>query len=261
MSSAYTISTEVGHTGHIILNRPEVHNAMHIGMIREISEAIREFDNRDGIRIIFISANGQNFSAGADLNWMKEGLKQDKEALYRESRELAGLFNTIYNASKITVALAKGKVMGGANGIVAAADIPIAITGTSFAFSEVKLGLVPATIAPYIVQRTGKAAAYEWMLSGRLFTAEEALEKGLISRIIPEEEADQPGELLDPLLRNGPEAMKGIKRMFREQHLDQHPDQLIESTSQLIAEYRVSEEGQEGIRAFFEKRQPRWTDE
>ena len=261
MSNAFIITSETGHIGQIILNRPEVHNAMHIGMIREISEAMQEFDKREEIRIIFISANGQNFSAGADLNWMKEGLEQDKETLYHESRELAGLFNTIYNASKITVSLVKGKVMGGANGIIAASDIPIAITGTSFAFSEVKLGLIPATIAPYVVQRTGKTAACEWMLSGRFFTAEEALQKGLIARIVPEEVADRPEELLDPLLRNGPEAMKGVKRMLRKQQLDQHPDQLIESTSQLIATYRVSEEGQEGVRAFFEKRQPRWINE
>lgn len=261
MNREFIITSEKHHTGYIVLNRPQVHNAMHIGMIREISGAVREFSRREDIRIICIAANGPNFSAGADLNWMKQGLTQEREELYNESRELAMLFNDIYNAPKITVALAKGKVMGGANGIVAATDIPVATNDTSFAFSEVKLGLIPATIAPYIVQRTGKTAAYEWMLSGRSFNAAEAMTKGLITRMISEEEAAQPDQLLEPLLRNGPEALKGVKRMFREQQLGEDPDQLIETTSQLIAEFRVSEEGQEGIRAFFEKRQPRWTNE
>jgi methylglutaconyl-CoA hydratase len=261
MKRKFIITNETHHTGHITLNRPVVHNALHIGMIREISEAIREYNTRDGIRIIFISANGPNFSAGADLEWMRKGLDQQKEELYQESKELAMLFNELYNSPRITVALAKGKVMGGANGIMAAVDIPLSTNDASFAFSEVKLGLIPATIAPYIVQRAGSAAAYEWMLSGRLFTADEAMHKGHISRIVTEEEAGQPEKLLEPLLRNGPEAMRGVKRMFREKNLQQHPDQLIEATSQLIAEFRVSEEGQEGIRAFFEKRQPRWINE
>lgn len=261
MNREHIITTQVRHTGHIILNRPGVHNAMHIGMIREISEAIREYNTRDDIRIIFISANGTNFSAGADLEWMRKGLEQEQEELYHESRELAMLFNDIYNSPRVTVALAKGKVMGGANGIMASADISLATPDASFAFSEVKLGLIPATIAPYIVQRAGAAAANEWMLSGRLITAAEAMHKGLISRVVTEEEARQPEKLLEPLLRNAPEAMQGVKRMFREGNLQLHPDQLIESTSRLIAEFRVSEEGQEGIRAFFEKRQPRWTNE
>jgi methylglutaconyl-CoA hydratase len=261
MNREFIITNATHHTGHIVLNRPEVHNAMHIGMIREISEAIRDYNKRDDIRIIMISANGPNFSAGADLEWMRKGLDQQKEELYRESRELAMLFNDIYNSPRITVAMATGKVMGGANGIMAAADIPLATPGASFAFSEVKLGLIPATIAPYIVQRAGTSAAYEWMLSGRPIAAEEAMQKGLISRIVTEEEAKQPEKILEPLLRNGPEAMKGVKRMFREGNMHKHPDQLIDSTAQLIAEFRVSEEGQEGIRAFFEKRQPHWTNE
>lgn len=261
MSWQFIKTSEIHHTGHIILNRPEVHNAMHIGMIREISQAVREFNQRETIRVICISANGTNFSAGADLNWMKKGLEQDREELYNESRELAMLFNEIYNSSRITVAVARGKVMGGANGIIAATDLPMASEDASFAFSEVKLGLIPATIAPYIVQRTGKAAAYEWMLSGRIFTAAEAMSKGLLARTFSREEADQPAKLLEPLLRNGPEALNGVKRMFRELDLEQDPGQLIEKTAQLIAEFRVSEEGQEGIRAFFEKRQPHWTNE
>lgn len=262
MSSEFIITSEACHTGYIVLNRPDVHNAMHIGMIREISEAVREFNRRDSIRIICFTANGPNFSAGADLNWMKKGLEQDREELYNESRELAMLFNDIYNSPKVTVALARGKVMGGANGIVAATDIPMAANDTSFAFSEVRLGLIPATIAPYIVQRTGRAAAYEWMLSGRPFNASEAFTRGLVSRIITTAEAGQPDQLLEPLLHNGPEALKGVKHLFREYDLEKDPDhQLIESTAKLIAEFRVSDEGQEGIRAFFEKRQPKWTNE
>jgi methylglutaconyl-CoA hydratase len=169
------------------------------------------------------------------------------------------LFNEIYNSGKLTISVLKGKVLGGANGIAAASDIAIATPQTSFAFTEVKLGLIPATIAPYIVRRTGNTVAGEWMLSGRKIDADEAFSRGLVNMIWKEEELGEKLEdLTKLLLTNSPNATAGIKKLFKLQSFSKDPDELIDTTSKLIAGFRVSEEGQEGIRAFFEKRKPRW---
>jgi len=255
----YIIQKNFSQTGFVILNRPEVHNALHIDMIREISDSVRRFNDDDSIRIIRFEAEGTNFSAGADLHWMKKGMEQSREQLHAESRELAMLFNEIYNSGKLTISVLKGKVLGGANGIAAASDIAIATPQTSFAFTEVKLGLIPATIAPYIVRRTGNTVAGEWMLSGRKIDADEAFSRGLVNMIWKEEELGEKLEdLTKLLLTNSPNATAGIKKLFKLQSFSKDPDELIDTTSKLIAGFRVSEEGQEGIRAFFEKRKPRW---
>ncbi len=258
----YIIESVDGVSGRITLNRPEVHNAFNIEMIRELKTSVVNLCQKTAVRFIIIEAKGSNFSAGADLNWMKDGLRQSEDELYSGSRELASLFNTLYNAAKVTIVLTKGKVFGGANGIVAAADIAIASPETVFAFTEVKLGLVPATIAPYIVQKTGKSTAREWMLTGRKIAADEALQRGLVNRIIPASELDEAlKELTEDLTKNGPLAMEGIKMMFLENDLSDDPGKLLETTSRLIAKFRIADEGQEGIRAFFEKRLPRWNNE
>lgn len=249
-------------TGHIVLDRPEVHNAFNIEMIREISNAVSAFNDDKHIRFIVFSAKGKNFSAGADLNWMREGLHQSAEELRAESRELALLFNLVYNSDKITIALVNGKVLGGANGIIAASDFSLASSQSTFSFSEVKIGLIPATIAPYIVRRTGLQTAYEWMLTGRSIPVEEALRKGLVTDVVEKNNLQSRLlELTDLLRLNGPEAMLGIKKLFQKGGLEGNPDDQVASTSDLIASIRGSEEAQEGIRSFFEKRKPRWTDE
>jgi len=257
------IEVSMEHTaGHIILNRPDVHNAFNIEMIREISDAVKTLGSNDQVRFIVISAAGKNFSAGADLQWMKQGQEQSIDVLSAESRELAMLFNDIYHSEKITITLLNGKVMGGANGIVAASDFAIATPGTSFAFSEVRIGLLPATIAPYIVRKTGLQIAYEWMLTGKNFSAGEALQKGLISGIAENEDlSSSAGDLLDKLRRNSPRALKGIKHLFRNEKLTGNPDEMVSTTADLIAAYRASDEAREGINAFFEKRNPGWSDE
>lgn len=258
----YIIESSDVHVGTITLNRPEMHNALHIEMIREISDAFRRLSKDKNLRLIVIRSNGENFSAGADLNWMRQGVDQSKEELTRESEELARLFNDIYSSPIVTLAVAKGKVMGGANGIIAAADISVASADAVFAFSEVKLGLIPATIAPYVVATTGKNVAREWMLTGRQIDAREATERGLVNILSPDENPDTTvQQLIKTLLNNGPQAMKGVKKMFMNNELIRDPREQLKSTARLIATYRISEEGQEGIQAFFEKRKPAWNDE
>lgn len=255
----YIIQKTSGESGSVILNRPEVHNALHIEMIREISDSVRKLNNDHSIRIIRFEAEGTNFSAGADLKWMKNGMEHTRDQLKAESRELAMLFNDIYNSSKLTISLLKGKVLGGANGIAAASDIAIATPSTSFAFTEVKLGLIPATIAPYIVRRTGNNVAKEWMLTGRKIDADEAYTRGLVNYLWGESEVERKVEELSKLLlENSPNAIAGIKEIFKLDTFSAGPDELIDRTAELIAEFRVSEEGQEGISAFFEKRKPGW---
>jgi len=241
------------------LNRPELHNAFNIEMIREISLALAEVETRKDVRIIQIKANGRNFSAGADLNWMKAGQDQSPEEIQAESTELARMFYLVYNSPAVTMVMVQGKCLGGANGIVAAADIVIAAETTGFAFTEARLGLVPATIAPYVTNKAGIPVSREWILTARMIDAREAADRNLVNHVVPEEKLDEKtAELTSMLLANGPEALKGIKEMLKGEEIILPPGKQIESSAQRITRYRTSPEGQEGIQSFLNKRKPGW---
>jgi methylglutaconyl-CoA hydratase len=243
----------------VILNRPEVHHAMDIGMIRELTSTLTTFGADPNVRIILIHSTGDNFSAGADLNWMRDGMNQTEAQLKSESMELAQLFRLITEIPPVVVSAVKGKVMGGANGIVAASDLVLAEETASFAFSEVKLGLVPATIAPFVIRKSGKSLTASWMLTGRQFNAREALNGGLIHFVCQAGSLElEIGKLMSDLLANGPEALKGIKKMIRQFSPESDPATLVGTTAEIIARCRISDEGQEGMNAFFEKRKPGW---
>ena len=245
----------------VYLNRPEVHNAMDIQMIRDLSECFSILNIDKDIRLILISSHGDNFSAGADLNWMKNGMEQTVGQLEAESNELARLFRLIWEAGPVVLTSVRGKVMGGANGLLAASDMVVAESTASFAFSEVKLGLVPATIAPYILCKAGFGRTTELMLTGRLFSAREAQEFGLVQRICDQGLlTENTNKLIGELLSNGPEAMKGIKQLLRKLEKEISSEKIQAYTSKLIAQFRVSEEGQEGMKAFIEKRDPNWNE-
>lgn len=261
-SYTHIIAQRNGKSGIITFNRPSLHNALNIDMIRELRDAFNELNSDSGISVILIQSNGKNFSAGADLEWMRSGQDQSREELYAESTELALLFHEIHDSPKVIVTIVRGKAMGGANGIIAASDIVLASEDAAFAFTEVKLGLIPATISPFVVRKVGPAVAGEWMLSGRLFNAEEAYTRGYVNRLSPDDALCETTEnLLAELLHNAPGSLKGIKELIGYLGKEDDPKEILKHTSSLIARYRVSEEGQEGIRAFFEKRQPSWRDE
>jgi len=255
-----TISVNTdGAVATVTLNRPRVRNAINLEMIRELTAVFGKFGEFPLVRIVVIDSEGAHFSAGADLNWMREGLEQPEEQLLEESRELARLFLTIDHCPSVVVAAIKGRVMGGANGLMAAADIVVAEETAQFAFSEVKLGLIPATIAPFVTRKAGEARTSELMLTGRVFDAMEALQSGLVHRICREGElTGAVKELTDLLLENGPAAMTGIKGLLRTLRREMTEEKLVELTAGVIARCRTSVEGQEGIRAFFEKRKPNW---
>lgn len=230
-------------------------------MIRELSQAFSEIAENPGIRLILLGSSGAHFCAGADLNWMKQGVEQTEETLKKEGLELVGLFKLMTEVPQIILTTTRGKVMGGANGLVAASDLVFAESNTRFSFSEVKLGLVPATIAPFVVNRVGRSRASAWMITGRSFGAEEAVSAGLAHFSFEEEvlEAERK-KIVDELLSGGPLAMSGIKKMLLWLESEPNPEEVPEKSASILAEFRISDEGQKGMKAFMDKKRPDWND-
>ena len=248
--------------GTIALNRPHVRNAMNLQMIRELSNAVRMLEQEDRIRLIVLTSQGENFCSGADLNWMRNGIKQSQAELYKESLELASLFRILWESEALIIASVKGELPGGAIGLLAASDFVVAERSTILRFSEVKLGLIPATISPYVLRKAGFSRSSDWMMSARPIGAEEAQVFGLIHRICEDGLlARCTKQLVEELISNSPRALAGVKSLLRELESQSDPGQVDQFTSSLIADFRVSEEGQEGMDAFFEKRKPRWNEE
>lgn len=248
-----------GPVATITLNRPRVRHAINLEMIRELTASFNHYNSDTTIRIIHLRSDGEHFCAGADLKWMKEGLNQSEEKLLGESLELARLFILMRNISPIVVTSVQGKVMGGANGLVAASDLVLAEENTGFAFPEVKLGLIPATIAPFVIKRIGKSKAAAWMISGRSFSAKEALGAGLLDFICETGQLEADSEkLIRDLLSGGPRAMAGIKKMINTYDAGENMEDLLQNSAQILARLRKAAEGQEGMKAFLEKRKPGW---
>lgn len=249
-----------GDFGYIYLNRPELHNAMDAEMISELSFLINEIPKDENIRAIVIRGKGKSFSSGADLNYMKSLINSTKRENIEDAGKLAALFDNIYNCSLPVISVAHGNVSGGANGIVAASDISICSDTTVFRFSELKIGLVPATISPYIVHRIGAAKAAELMFTSRSFSGIQAFAFGLVNKSVKEHELDtQLRLLLDEIRSSGPIALRKAKLLIRAVAGKEIDSELRRFTTRLIADVRISPEAQEGMNAFLEKRKPEWT--
>lgn len=256
-----TIKIQLGESmAWINLDRPEVRNAMDATMINELTEVFEWLNSRDDIRVIVVRGSGKAFSAGADLGYMKSMSGFSEAENVADAEKLSQLFRSVYFCNKAVIADVHGACFGGANGIVAAADIVIAEKETVFAFSEVKLGLTPATISPFVMARIGNAAARELMLTGRRFTAEEAKAFGMVNSVVEASEmVDKEQSYIAEFLQASPDAIAQCKALIRmNQGLDDPYDPIFERTSRLIAAQRVSAAGQEGLKAFFEKRKPQW---
>jgi methylglutaconyl-CoA hydratase len=248
-----------GAVGTIILNKPKKKNAMDLEMIRELSTAFQMLDNEEKVRLIVLSSQGEIFCAGADLNWMRSGMNQTEVQLQNESLELALLFRTIWETSTITISAVKGRILGGAIGLLAASDFVVAERSSTLGFSEVKLGLVPATISPYVLRKAGFGRCTDWMMTGRLIHTREAQESGIIHRVCEDGMLTKAtNQLVEELLSNAPQALRGVKKLLRDLENEFDPDKLDQFTSQLVARFRASKEGLEGMNAFLEKRKPRW---
>ncbi len=260
MNPYKTIKLEISErTGRLTLNRPDVRNAFNDQMIGELKEAFaRAAEHKDLVALV-ISGSGSVFSAGADLNWMKSTIDNTFEENRAESSNLQELFSQLYHLPVPTIAMVHGACIGGANGLAAASDIVLAEEQTRFRFSEVKVGLIPATIAPYIMERMGAQAAKYYMLTGKTFLGEEALRNRLVNATGNQEKLDTELDiLLKELPANSPQAMRATKRLIHQISMTSDPQQIREETVNAIAGARVSSDGQEGMQAFLEKRKPRW---
>ena len=244
----------------INLDRPEVRNALNAELIHELTEVFDWLNSRDDIRVIILKGNGKAFCAGADLEYMKAMAGFSYNQNLADAQNLSKLFQTIYFCNKAVIVDVHGACIGGANGIIAAADIVIAEKETKFAFSEVRLGITPATISPFVVQKIGNTAAKELMLTGRRFTADEAKAFHLVNVVVSEAEMiDAERQYIEHFLHASPDAIAECKNLLRMvSGTDDRFNPIYMQTSVAIANQRISKAGQEGMAAFFEKRKASW---
>lgn len=242
----------------ITLRRPEVHNALNAQLIQDLTSAFTTFANDEQLHGVVLAAEGKSFSAGADIQMMQEAISFSKDENRQDALRLADLLHMIYTFPCAVVARVHGAAIGGGVGLVAACDIAIASEHARFGFSEVKLGLAPAVISPYVVRKIGETHARALFVTGKRFDAIHAKTIGLVHTVVPLERLEETlQETLQELESGAPQAIRSCKIVVLA--IGKMDDEQARSyMSELIARLRVSEEGQEGLRAFLEKRQPRW---
>ena len=256
-----SIITEVDESiGILTLNKADRHNAFDELLISEITTGLLELEADPHVRVVVLSSTGKSFCAGADLNWMKRTAGFTSQENLRDARSFARLLSTLNELGKPTIARVQGPAYGGGLGLIAACDIAVATYDALFALTEVKLGLLPAVISPYLLAAIGERYCRRYMLSAERFSAAEAYRIGLLHEIVPsEDQLDEAiGEIIDSLLKSGPSAQaesKALIRMIAGQPID---ESTVEETAQRITRVRSSPEGKEGLAAFLEKRKPNW---
>lgn len=247
--------------GTIWLNRPEIHNAFNEVMIAELIDMFKAIKDRDDVKIVVLRGRGKSFCAGADLNWMRNVAKYSYEDNYEESLNLSNCFYEIYTCPKPTIAIVHGAAIGGANGLLAACDFAYADENTTFSLSEVKIGIVPACISPYVTKRVGEYGSKELMLTGKRFKGKEAAHHRLVNKSLSSDELDiHLKEVIALLKTSGPKAMTHCKTLIYDISNKLNLQEAIGYTAKMIADIRASEEGQEGMAAFLEKRKPKWVE-
>ena len=256
---AIEFDTDTNGAGYLRLNRPDVHNAFDDGMIQSLSEVLAEIEADQSVRALVVSGNGKSFSAGADLNWMKRMAGYDRAQNFADARALAGMLKQLNDLSVTTVASVQGAAMGGGVGLASCCDIVLAADTARFALSEVRLGLIPATISPYVIAAIGARQARRYMQTGERFSATEAYRIGLAHQICPQDELQSSTQtLVASLLDCGPNARAITKKLISEVQLREIDDDLLDLTAKRIADVRASDEGREGVAAFLERRKPDW---
>jgi methylglutaconyl-CoA hydratase len=244
------------------LNRPEKNNAFNAGMIRELILALDAVKAAVNVRFLVLRGRGRHFSAGADLAWMQESAQLDYNANLDDSRELAELMYNLYQLKVPSLAVVQGAAFGGALGLISCCDMAIGAADAQYSLSEVRIGLLPAVISPFVVQAIGERAARRYALTAERFNGERARELGLLAECYPAEELDQAVESWTAnLLLNSPQAMRTSKDLLREVGSGVLSPNLRRYTENAIARIRVSAEGQEGLNAFLEKRKPSWQEQ
>ena len=259
MSSGVISEIRADGVAAVTLHRPEVSNAFDEHLIAELTGIFGELGQDDGVRVVVLAGNGKSFSAGADLNWMRRTAAYSQQENFEDALRLARMMRSLNVLSKPTIAKVHGAAFGGGVGLVACCDIAIAAESAVFSFSEVRLGLLPAAIGPYALAAIGARNARRYFLSGERFSAEEARRIGLVHEVVPAEELDaRVSAVLADLLKGGPQAQRACKAFLADIHGKPLDDGLIHYTSESIATRRASEEAQEGVNAFLEKRLPSW---
>ena len=247
-----------GEVGTITFNRPEIHNAFNATVITELSAAFSEMENDPQIRVVVLTGAGKSFCAGADLNWMRAVITQSFDENLAEALALADLFWQIYTFKRPVIARVNGAAIGGGTGFVAVCDIAIAARSAVFSFSEVKIGVVPACIGPYVVKKMGEGKARELFIIGERMEAARAMSVGLVNKVVDDGMLDIEVEReVHSLLSSGPEAVAMAKQLVAGVG-NMTPDEFRPWTAEMIAKLRASPEGQEGMDAFLNKRTPAW---
>jgi len=242
----------------VTLNRPDVHNAMDERLMKELTACFKELSTDDNVRTIVLTGNGKSFCAGADLNWMKNMVNYTREENIRDSGLLLDMYDTIYNCPKPVIGRINGNAFGGGIGLIAVCDITIAIPDSRFAFSEVKLGIIPSVISTFVVKRIGLANMRRLFITGERFDTAYAKEIGLIDLVVNLDDLDRKvQEYVEQVGSSGCKAVKELKNLVNK-FIEMDEKHYKEFTVEKISDLRVSEEGQEGINAFLEKRKPRW---
>ena len=246
----------------VTLNQPEIHNAFDDKLIIQLTDIFTSIGLNEDIRVMVLAAAGKSFSAGADLNWMRRMASYSYEQNLADANVLANMFFILNTIDKPTIARVQGAAFGGAVGLVACCDMAIGSKLSKFCLSEVKLGLAPATISPYVIDAIGARVARRYFTTAEVFSARRARRLGLLSEAVVEEELDSTIEnLIEHILKNSPCAIRAAKQLVFDVQNKPISDELLAKTSQRIAELRVSEQGQEGLNAFLHKRRAKWIKE
>ncbi|MBN2560639.1 MAG: enoyl-CoA hydratase/isomerase family protein [Phycisphaerae bacterium] len=250
-----------GAVARVVLNRPDVRNAFNDQMLEDLIEVFAAIRDDAGVRVVVLTGEGKTFCAGADLHWMKRVVNYTYEENYEDSLRLARMLREVYTCPKPVIGRVNGPAIGGGTGLVAVCDIAIASEEAVFAFTETKLGLTPATISPYLLKRMGEKNLREYFLTGERFSAERAVEMGLLNAVVPADQLDPAVDArIKMILTGGPKALAGSKELIRE-----ISERSIEDngpyTAEVISKLRMSDEGQDGMNAFLGKKKPRWIDD
>ncbi|MEM5299459.1 enoyl-CoA hydratase/isomerase family protein [Burkholderia sp. JPY481] len=256
-----TLKVEVaGQIATVTLNRPDVRNAFNETMITELTAAFTALDTRDDVRAVVLAANGKAFCAGADLNWMKKMSGYSDDENRADAMRLAGMLSAVYRCNKPVIARVNGDAYAGGMGLIAACDIVVALDSAHFCLSEARLGLIPATIAPYVIRALGEQASRRYFVTAEAFDCATALRLGLVSEVVSSaEQLDATvAQRAQTLCANGPQAVRACKRLVQDIAGRELSDALIEDTAVRIAKTRAGTEGREGVASFLEKRTPGW---
>jgi len=256
-----TVSSQIDERGvaTVTLNNPEKHNAFDDAIIAELSATFESIANNKAVRAMILAATGKSFCAGGDLAWMKRMKSYTIEENIEDAKSLAAMLQTLNFLPVPTIARVQGIAVGGGVGLVSCCDMAVATPGASFCLSEVKVGLIPATISPYVIDAIGQRAARRYFTTAEQFSSKTAAQLGLVSEVVDADQLDdQINNLVETLLANSPAAIVAAKQLVFQVAGLEIDDKLIASTCELIADIRVSADGQEGLAAFFDKRKPTW---